>query len=79
MRRAVTMTWKHSSMVAGASTTLGESPGWPKHGRQEVGLLDLGGEPVLGPPRCTSTTTSGISAMTANPMNSVFSANRGRT
>ena len=29
--------------------------------------------PVEGPPRCTSTIISGISAMTAQPMPSVFS------
>ena len=31
------------------------------------------GCPVLGPPRCTFTTTSGISAITASPMPSCFS------
>ena len=29
---------------------------------------------MLGPPRCTSTTTSGISAMMASPRNSVLRA-----
>jgi hypothetical protein len=77
IRRAVTITWKHSSIVAGAITTCGASPGWPKIAASRSDCSTLVGRPVLGPPRCTSTTTSGISAMIESPRNSVFNANPG--
>ncbi len=72
--RAVMTKWKHSSMVEGAITTLGASPGCPKSEESRSPCSTLVGSPVEGPPRCTSTTTSGSSAITASPMNSVLSA-----
>ena len=77
MPRAVIITWKHSSIVAGAMTTCGASPGWPKSAASRSDCSTLVGSPVLGPPRCTSTSTSGISVITASPRNSVLSASPG--
>ena len=42
MRRAAIMTWKHSSIVAGAMTTCGASPGLREERGQQVRLLHLG-------------------------------------
>ena len=56
-----------------AITTFGASPWLPNITLSRSPCSTLVGWPVLGPPRCTSTTTSGISAMTARPMPSCFS------
>ncbi len=66
--------WKHSEIVAAARTTLGESPGAPYKVESRSPCSTLVGSPVEGPPRCTLMITSGISAMTARPIISVFSA-----
>ncbi len=72
--RARITKWKHSEIVEAASTTLGESPGAPNRLASRSPCSILVGRPVDGPPRCTSMMTSGISAMTARPIISVFSA-----
>jgi hypothetical protein len=72
--RAVIIRLKHSSMVDGATTTLGVSPGCPKIEESRSPCSTFVGSPVAGPPRCTSTTTSGISAMTPRPISSVLRA-----
>ena len=77
IRRAVTMTWKHSSIVAGAMTRAARRPVWPNSAASRSDCSTLVGSPVLGPPRCTSMTTSGISVITASPRNSVLSARPG--
>jgi hypothetical protein len=61
-------------MLEAAITTLGASPGIPKMEESRSPCSTLVGSPVEGPPRCTSTTTSGISAITARPSISVLSA-----
>jgi hypothetical protein len=69
--------WKHSSIVAGARTTLRRVARLTVERREQVALLHLGRQAGLGPPRWTLTSTSGISAMTARPRNSVFNARPG--
>ncbi len=54
-------------------TTRGESPWPPKQAMFKSDCSTFVGIPVEGPPRCTSTMTSGISAMTAQPRASVLS------
>jgi len=58
--------------LAGASTTRGESPWLPKRAMFRSDCSTLVGKPVDGPPRWTSTITSGTSAMTAQPSASLF-------
>ena len=70
----MTTKWKQSSMLEAAITTLGESPGIPKSEDSRSPCSTLVGSPVEGPPRCTSTTTSGISDITARASISVLSA-----
>ena len=60
-------------MVLGAMTTLGASPWLPKIAASASPCSTLVGCPVLGPPRCTLTTTSGISPITARPIASCLS------
>ena len=60
-------------MLHGAITTLGASPWLPKSAASRSPCSTLVGWPVLGPPRCTLTTTSGISAITASPSTSCLS------
>ena len=62
------------SMVLGAMTFLGASPGAPNIACSRSDCSILVGRPVEGPPRCTSTITSGVSVITASPWNSVLSA-----
>ena len=54
-------------------TTRGLSPWPPKQQIFKSDCSTLVGMPVEGPPRCTSTMTSGISAMEAQPSASVLS------
>ena len=74
IRLAVIIEWKQPSIVAGASTTCGASPGWPKIAARRSDCSTFVGRPVLGPPRCTLTTTRGVSVITASPRNSVLRA-----
>src|SRR3970040_846064 len=50
-----------------AIPTFGASPWLPKQAARRSPCSALVGWPVLGPPRCTLTTTSGISHITARP------------
>ena len=59
---------KHSAGVAGATTGMGASPLRPNMTCSRSDCSVLVGMPVEGPARCTSTTTSGSSTMTARPM-----------
>ena len=59
-------------MVLAAITTLGASPWLPNIALSRSPCSALVGWPVLGPPRCTLTTTRGISPITARPMPSCF-------
>ena len=54
-------------------TGTGASPLRPNIACSRSDCSVLVGRPVEGPPRCTSTTTSGSSVMTARPMASDFS------
>src|SRR3970282_1148791 len=54
-------------MLLTAITTFGASPWLPKQAARRSPCSALVGWPVLGPPRCTLTTTSGISHITASP------------
>ena len=56
-----------------ARTTLGASPWVPWITASRSPCSGLVGWPVLGPPRWTSTTTSGISAIEARPIPSCLS------
>ncbi len=60
-------------MVLAAITTLGASPWLPNIAVSRSPCSLLVGCPVLGPPRCTLITTSGISPITASPMASCLS------
>ena len=58
----------------GASTATGDSPLRPNIAWSRSACSVLVGSPVLGPPRCTSMTTSGSSVMIARPIASPLSA-----
>src|ERR1017187_10642539 len=60
-------------------TTRGASPWPPLTAMFKSDCSMFVGMPVEGPPRCTSTMTSGISAMTAQPSASVLSEIPGRS
>ena len=64
-------------MPEAAITTLGASPWLPKQEASRSLCSLLVGCPVLGPPRWTLITTSGISVMTARPMASCLSEKPG--
>ena len=65
---------KHSAGVAGAITGIGESEFLPNMLINRSPCSVFVGIPVDGPARCTSTTTSGSSTITARPSISAFSA-----
>jgi hypothetical protein len=66
---------KQSSTVEAARTARGLSP-WPPEDRLIRSLCStLVGRPVLGPPRWTLITMSGISAIEAQPMASLLKGN----
>ena len=65
---------KQSAGVQAANTTAGHSPLRPYNACIKSVCSDLVGIPVEGPPRCTSITTNGTSAITAKPMASLFKA-----
>jgi hypothetical protein len=71
--RAVITEKKQSSMLLAAITTFGASPWLPNIAMSRSPCSTLVGSPVLGPPRCTLITTSGISAIAASPIASSFS------
>ena len=58
-------------------TGRGHSPLRPHSAWSRSACSVLVGNPVLGPPRCTFTTTSGSSVITARPIASAFSATPG--
>ena len=68
---------KQSVGVDAAKTTAGHSPLRPYNACIKSVCSDFVGIPVDGPPRCTSTTTSGNSAITARPIASLFNARPG--
>ncbi|OAV72355.1 hypothetical protein Barb7_03122 [Bacteroidales bacterium Barb7] len=68
---------KQSVGVAAAMTTAGLSPLRPYKACIKSVCSLLVGKPVEGPPRCTSTTTNGSSAITAKPIASLFNAKPG--
>ena len=68
---------KHSAGVAGATIATGDSLLRPNIAWSRSACSVLVGRPVLGPPRCTSTMTTGSSVMTARPIASALSATPG--
>ena len=74
MRTASTAASKQSPGDCGATIGTGASPLRPNIACSRSACSVLVGRPVEGPPRCTSTTTSGSSVITARPMVSDFSA-----
>ena len=77
MRAASTAISKQSDGERGASTATGDSPLRPYSACSRSACSVLVGSPVDGPPRCTSTTTSGISIITPRPIASALSATPG--
>ncbi|SLH70139.1 Uncharacterised protein [Mycobacteroides abscessus subsp. abscessus] len=77
IRAASTAVAKQSAGERGASTATGDSPLRPCSACNRSACSVLVGRPVDGPPRCTSTITSGSSVITARPMVSLFSASPG--
>ena len=73
MRAASMAVSKQSDGVRAATIGIGDSPWRPYMAIIRSAASVLVGNPVEGPPRCTSITTSGISAMTAQPIASVLS------
>ncbi len=63
---------KQSAGVLGATMATGHSPLRPYIACNRSDCSVLVGRPVLGPPRCTSMMTHGISVITARPMASDF-------
>ncbi len=74
MRQASMARSKHSAGVAGAITGTGDSPLRPNSAWSRSPCSVLVGIPVDGPARCTSTTTSGSSTITARPSISALRA-----
>jgi hypothetical protein len=68
---------KQSAGLRGATMGMGASPLRPYMPISRSACSVLVGRPVDGPPRCTQTTTSGSSTITARPMASVLSASPG--
>ncbi len=77
IRAASTAASKQSDGVAGAITGTGDSPLRPNIAISRSVCSVLVGMPVDGPARCTSTTISGSSVITARPTVSAFSATPG--
>src|SRR5687768_15313785 len=65
---------KQSAGEHAAMTGTGHSPLRPYSTWNRSDCSVLVGNPVLGPPRCTSTMTTGSSVMTAKPIASALSA-----
>ena len=72
MRTASMAMSKQSAGEQGATMAAGHSPLRPNMACSRSACSVLVGRPVLGPPRCTSTMTSGSSVMTARPIASDF-------
>ncbi len=68
---------KQSAGERGATIGTGASPLRPNIAISRSACSVLVGRPVDGPPRCTSTMTSGSSSDTASPIVSDFSASPG--
>ena len=68
---------KQSLGLLAAITTMGHSPLRPQRAWYRSDCSVLVGNPVEGPPRCTSTTTSGSSVITAKPNASLLSESPG--
>ena len=68
---------KQSLGLLAATTTSGHSPLRPQSACMRSDCSVFVGRPVEGPPRCTSTITSGNSVITANPSASLFSERPG--
>ena len=77
IRVASTAASKQSPGDCGATIGSGDSPLRPNIACSRSACSVLVGSPVEGPPRWTSTTTSGSSVITASPMVSDFSATPG--
>src|SRR5215212_9237248 len=77
MRVASSAASKQSPGERGAITGIGASPLRPNIACSRSDCSVLVGRPVEGPPRCTSTTTSGSSVITARPRASDFSETPG--
>src|ERR671928_64792 len=77
IRAASSAASKQSAGERGAMTGTGASPLRPNIACSRSDCSVLVGSPVEGPPRCTSTTTSGSSVITASPMVSDLSATPG--
>ena len=77
MRAASSAASKQSPGERGAITGRGASPLRPNIACSRSDCSVLVGSPVEGPPRCTSTTSSGSSVITASPIVSAFSATPG--
>ena len=73
IRAASMATSKQSEGEDAASTATGDSPLRPNIACSRSACSVFVGNPVDGPPRCTSTISSGSSVITANPMASDFS------
>jgi hypothetical protein len=74
MRTASKPTSNASAGVEAAITATGDSPLRPYMHCKRSACCVFVGMPVLGPARCTLSTTSGSSAITARPIASLFSA-----
>ena len=77
MRTASIAARKQSAGVCGATIGTGDSPLRPNIACSRSACSVLVGRPVEGPPRCTSTMTSGSSSETARPIVSDFRATPG--
>jgi hypothetical protein len=77
MRAASRAASKQSPGDRGATIGTGASPLRPNIACSRSACSVLVGRPVEGPPRCTSTTTSGSSSITARPIASDFSETPG--
>jgi hypothetical protein len=77
MRTASMAASKQSPGERGATIGTGASPLRPNIACSRSDCSVLVGRPVEGPPRCTSTITSGSSSATARPIASDFSATPG--
>ncbi len=77
IRAASSATSKASAGDRGATTGTGDSPLRPYSACSRSACSVFVGRPVDGPPRCTSTITSGSSVITASPIVSDLSASPG--
>ena len=72
MRTASNAMSKQSLGLCGARIAAGHSPLRPNIAWSRSACSVFVGRPVLGPPRCTSTMTSGSSVITARPIASLL-------